>query len=58
MQFLNVVYYMQLCVGVKFLSPLAKPSRSFQNLTETPPGKRVLLSSFCFPKVVKMATKN
>ena len=49
---------MQLCVGDEFLYPLAKPSRSFQNLTETPPRKRVLLSSFCFPKVVKMATKN
>ena len=49
---------MQLCVGVEFLFPLAKPIRSFQNLTETPPEKRVLLSSFCFPKVIKMATKN
>ena len=27
-------------------------------MTETPPGKRVLLSFFSFPKVVKMATKN
>ena len=33
---------MQLCVGVEFLFPLAKPSRSSQNLSETPPGKRVL----------------
>ena len=49
---------MQLYVGVEFLFPLAKPKRSFQNLTETRPGKRVFLSSFCFPKVVKMATKN
>ena len=48
---------MQLCVGIEFLFPLAKPSRSFQNLTETPPGKRVLLSSFCFPKVVKWPQK-
>ena len=57
-QFLNTVYFMQLSVGVEFHFPLAKPSRSFQNLTETPQGKRVLLSSFCFHKVVKMATKN
>ena len=49
---------MQLCVGVEFLFILAKPSKSFQNLTETPPLKRGLLSSFCFPKLVKMATKN
>ena len=48
---------MQLCVGVEFLFPLAKPSRSFQNLTETPSGKRVLLSFFCFPNVVRMAPK-
>ena len=33
-QFLNTVYYLQLCVGDEFLFPLAKPSRSFQNLTE------------------------
>ena len=46
-----------LCVGVELIFPLAKPSRSFQNLTETLQGKRVLLSPFCFPKVVKMATK-
>ena len=45
------------CVSVEILFPLAKPSRSIQNLTETPPGKRLLLSSFCVPKVVKMATK-
>ena len=31
---------MQLCVGDDFLFPLAKPSRSFQNLTETPSGKK------------------
>ena len=49
---------MQLCVGVEFLFPLAKPSRSFQSLSETPPGKRVLLSFFCFPKDVRMAPKN
>ena len=57
--FLNTVFYtcMQLCVGDEFLFPLAKPSRSFQNLTETPPRKTVLLSSFCSPEVVKMATK-
>ena len=48
---------MQLCVGVEFLFPFAKPSRSFQNLTETPPGKRVLSPSFDFPKVVKKATQ-
>ena len=49
---------MQLCVGVEFLFLLAKASRSFKNLTGTPPGKRVLLSSFCFLKVVKMPAKN
>ena len=49
---------MQWCVGVEFLFPLAKPSRSFQNLTETPPGKRVTYLKLCFfLKVVKMATK-
>ena len=34
---------MQLCVGDEFLFPLAKPSRSFQNLTETPLGKKSAL---------------
>ena len=34
MQFLNTMYYLQLCVGDEFLSPFGKPSRSFQNLTE------------------------
>ena len=47
----DTVYYM-LCVVDEFLFPLAKPSRSFQNLTETPPRKRVLLSSFYFSNVV------
>ena len=48
---------MQLCAGDEFLFPLAKPSSSFQNLTETPPGKRVLLSFFCFSKILKVATE-
>ena len=33
-QFLNAVYYLQLCVGDASPFPLVKPSRSFQNLTE------------------------
>ena len=34
MQFLDTVYDLQLCVGDAFLFPIAKPSRSFQNLTK------------------------
>ena len=43
------MYYMQLCVGVEFrvgvefLFPLAKSSRSFQNWTETPQEKSALI---------------
>ena len=48
---------MQLCVGDEFLFHLAKPSRSFQNLTGTPPRKGVLLSSFCCPKSRKWPYK-
>ena len=47
------MYYLQLCVGDKFLFPLAKPSRSFQNLTEKSALIILLLS-----KTRKMPTKN
>ena len=33
-QFLNTMYNLQLCVGDEFPFPLAKPSRSFQNLNK------------------------
>ena len=46
------MYYLQLCVGDEFLFPLAKPSRSFQNLTEKSALIILLLS-----KGRKMATK-
>ena len=49
---------MQLWVGDELLFPLAKPSRSFQNLTETPLGKKGFYHPFASQKVVKMATKN
>ena len=47
---LTFIFYMQLCVCMEFLFPSAKPSRSFQNLTETIQEKECSYHPFAFQK--------